>query len=341
MKSVLFTFDYELFLGNRSGNVKECLLDPTSRLLELFQHYGFKAVFFVDTVYLMRLQDIAATYAEAARDLADIQVQMAAIVEQGHTVFPHIHAHWLDAVYMPSKNEWSLENTRYYQFSSVPTEVQELLFEKSMQIIRSLAGSVEQNYKVDAYRAGGWSIQPFSHFKPHFLKYGIMHEFSVIPGKYHFSDAHVFDFRTASRNSSIYQFSDDPCVEDKAGPFTEWTISTLTMTRFEKWINFKVGGLIQRFGKIEKRKGTTVSSVIKEEGDSYGTKDKIRTTASFEGLNPFIFRKYISAIRKSCYFQFISHPKLITNRDFYLIEKLFSSLKNKYQIETDFRKIIS
>src|SRR6202012_2404972 len=104
---------------------------------------------------------IAAAYTMAAKDLAAIEEQLTQIVSEGHAVFPHIHAHWLDAVYMPDKNEWSLENIRYYQFSSVPAEQQKGLFDSSMEIITALTQAAGRGYKADAYRAGGWSIQPF------------------------------------------------------------------------------------------------------------------------------------------------------------------------------------
>jgi peptidoglycan/xylan/chitin deacetylase (PgdA/CDA1 family) len=341
LKTVLFTFDYELFLGARSGKAKDCIIDPTRRLLDLFKRYDFTAVFFVDTTYLMRLQEIAGTYKEAAKDLADINEQLILAARQGHAIFPHIHSHWLDAKYLPVENEWTLENTRYYQFSSVPQEQQQYLFDRSMQIIDSLASLAAVNHKTDAYRAGGWSIQPFSHFRPYFVKYGIVHEWSVMPGKYHFSDAHTFDFRDAPIKEPVYQFNEDPCLEDRGGPFTEWTISTLSMTHWERWINFKIGGLLRRLGKMPFPKGNTVSSVIKEEGDIYSKKDRTRVIASFEGLNLFTLKKYLYIIRRSAYFQFISHPKLITSFEFAIVERLFRSLKRNCEIQTDFRKVPS
>lgn len=337
-KLVLFTFDYELFLGDRSGTVKDCLIEPTRRILDLFRHFGFKAVFFIDTVYLLRLQEMAAQYPGALADWAALQQQLTTIAQQGHFLFPHIHAHWLDAVYSPAQNEWSLKNTRYYQFSSLPAAQQQSLFGRSVQMILSIAGPVVPGYRVDAYRAGGWSIQPFSHFRPHFLEQGIAHEWSVIPGKYHFSDAHEFDFRTAPAQEPVYHFDKDICQEEKQGPFTEWTISCLTLSRLERWIDFKVSGLLRRIRRKEASKGSTVASVIREEGDAFGNKNTVRIIASFEGLNPFRLIKYRAAIRKSGYYHFISHPKMVNAYEFKMVEKLFRSLRKEPSIETDFRK---
>jgi hypothetical protein len=191
---------------------------------------------------------------------------------------------------------------------------------------------------VDAYRAGGWSIQPFNHFRPYFLQYGITHEWSVMPGKYLLSDAHAFDFRQAPVQKPVYRFNEDPCLEDRSGPFTEWTISSLRMTRVEKWVDFKINGLLKRMGKRPKPKGATVSSMTSEEGDEYSNGNYTRIIASFEGLNPLTLKKYLTAIGQSGYYHFISHPKLITPFEFSMIKKLFTGLKRNGGIQTDFRK---
>jgi len=336
-RTVLFTFDYELFLGLRSGTVKECMIEPTSRLLELFGKYGYKAIFFVDTTHLLRLEEIAPTYPAAAADLESVQHQLREVLRQGHSVFPHIHAHWLDAKYLPDHNEWSLENTRFYQFSSLQPDEQQRLFDHSMHTLRSLTAQAAPDHVIDSYRAGGWSIQPFEHFKPFFLRHGIAHEWSVIPGKYHFSDAHYFDFRKAPASLPVYHFEQDPALQDERGRFTEWTISTLRMSSLDKWFNFKVSGLLHRTGKMGPRRGSTVSATTRESGNIYETRGNTLLTASFEGLNPFILRKYRSAIRKTNYFQFISHPKLLSAYELGMTNKLLKALK-KENIQTDFRK---
>jgi peptidoglycan/xylan/chitin deacetylase (PgdA/CDA1 family) len=64
-RTVLITFDYELFLGEQSGIVHQCLIEPTNKLLDCLNKYAFKAVFFIDTVYLLRLKEVSAEYDRA------------------------------------------------------------------------------------------------------------------------------------------------------------------------------------------------------------------------------------------------------------------------------------
>jgi hypothetical protein len=339
-KLLLITFDYELFLGERSGNVQQCLIDPTDKLLASLGKYAFKALFFIDTVYILHLKEMAEKHRVARADLDAITRQLIQLVKNGHEIHPHIHPHWMDATYDPVINEWSLREKRYYTFASISNDMQKNLFEQSVNFIRSVLNLANSNQSVDSYRAGGWSIQPFENFRPFFIQYGIKHEWSVIPGKYQLSDAHGFDFREAPIIRRIYRFDTDPCHSNINGPFTEWTISSITMNRFEKWIDFKVSGLLQRLGKRAAFKGRTVSSVISDQGDNRIRKNQKRIIASFEGLNPFTLKKYLSAIRKARYFQFISHPKLISPYEFKMIEKLFRKLKRGNDIKTNFREAI-
>jgi peptidoglycan/xylan/chitin deacetylase (PgdA/CDA1 family) len=339
-KLLLITFDYELFLGERSGIVKECLIDPTDKLLACLGKYAFKALFFIDTVYILRLKEMAEKHRVARADLEAITNQLIQLVNNGHEIHPHIHPHWMDAIYDPESNEWNLREKRHYTFASVSEDKRAALFDESVSLLKSVLEMADRIQPIDSYRAGGWSIQPFENFRSLFLQFGIKHEWSVIPGKYQFSDAHGFDFREAPIVRRVYRFDTDPCHSNTNGPFTEWTISSITMNRFEKWIDFKVSGLLQRLGKRAAFKGRTVSSVISEQGDNRIRKNQKRIIASFEGLNPFTLKKYLSAIRKARYFQFISHPKLISPYEFMMIEKLFGILKRRNDIKTDFREAI-
>ena len=54
-KKILLTFDYELFLGAKSGSVDNCLIVPTDMLLDVMERHQTKAIFFVDTTYIMRM----------------------------------------------------------------------------------------------------------------------------------------------------------------------------------------------------------------------------------------------------------------------------------------------
>jgi hypothetical protein len=337
-KLLLITFDYELFLGEQSGSVQECLINPTNRLLECMSRHGLKSYFFVDTVYLLRLKEMAERHPSSKTDLDLVISQLVQLVKSGHEIYPHIHPHWVDATYDSKANQWNLGEKRYYTFASITSEKQSSLFEQSVHIIQSILKLANREQSVDSYRAGGWSIEPFKQFRTCFLQYGIKNEFSVIPGKYQFSDAHSFDFRQAPTTKPVYRFDEDTCREVQQGPFTEWTISSITMNRFETWFDFKISGMLKRLGKRPSYHGKGVSSNIRDEGDIYCKPNSKRIVASFEGLNPFTLEKYLFSLRKADYFHFISHPKLITSYEIKMIDRLFGKLQKDLHFQTDFRK---
>src|SRR5882757_1817531 len=98
-KSLLLTFDYELFLGKSSGSVQECMKQPTKLLQKVLSRHGVTAIFFVDTTYLLTVEKNAKKYAVCREDLEAVSKQVQELIMDGHYVFPHIHPHWLDAEY--------------------------------------------------------------------------------------------------------------------------------------------------------------------------------------------------------------------------------------------------
>jgi hypothetical protein len=340
-KLLLITFDYELFLGERSGSVQDCLISPTNKLMKILEKQNLKSYFFIDTAYLIRLKEAARDHPSAREDLESITAQLVQMVKYGHEIHPHIHPHWKDAVYDAKQNEWSLQNRRYYSFASLLTEQQAYLFDQSIATVRLILDIAKCDQPLDSYRAGGWTIQPFEYFRPLFIQYGIKYEWSVLPGKYQISDAHNFDFRNAPEHNPVYTFDLDPCKIDQKGPFKELTISSFSMNPYEKWLDFKISGLLQRLGQRPAFKGNTVSSIVREQGDNQCKAGFRREIASFEGLNQFRIRKYLSDIRTKEYVHFISHPKMLTNFEFKMIDRFLDKLNRDSKIQTNFRELLA
>jgi len=71
-KTLLFTFDYELFLGERSGDVIESVITPTQDVLNILDEYKIKAIFFVDTTWLIKLKELSTIYPACKKKLQHI-----------------------------------------------------------------------------------------------------------------------------------------------------------------------------------------------------------------------------------------------------------------------------
>ena len=213
-KFLLNTFDYELFLGERSGTVENCLIIPTEKILRLLNKNHITGVFFIDTTYLIRLKDTADKFMPAKNDYNKIVLQIRTMIKSGHYVFPHIHPHWLDAVYNEIENQWDLSNISKYRFHNISIQERELLFETSLNILHEIIHESKPDYKIDSYRAGGWTIQPFEDYKPFFLQYNIKFDFSVLPGFSEITTAQHFDFRKIP-GKNIYRFENDIINEEE------------------------------------------------------------------------------------------------------------------------------
>src|ERR1700739_4165441 len=263
-KNLLLTFDYELFLGARSGTVDSCIIIPTKKILEILEFYKIaNAIFFVDTTYLIKLKE--STNDNCKKDFQKIANQIKEIVAAGHYVFPHLHPHWLDAKYLENINQWDLSDTKKYSFSFINSSERKSLFVQSIKILEEIIGP-QQEW---GYRAGGWCIQPFTDFKPFFEEHKIWYEFSVLTGYSCVSDFQNFNFMKMP-DLNYYKFNDDVLVEDKDGKFTELPISGVKVSLVNKILNKVFIKYLYRKGIINYGDGLSTTSASKKESKSGG-----------------------------------------------------------------------
>jgi len=152
-KHLLFTFDYELFLGERSGNVIDSVIEPTQHILNLLEEYNIKAIFFVDTTWLIKLKELSENCPACKNKLQLISSQIINIIKQGHDVFPHLHPHWMDAVYDPKKDEFNLQDITHYRINQLNQEEIKNIFDSSIAILQEIIHSDFPNYKINGFRA--------------------------------------------------------------------------------------------------------------------------------------------------------------------------------------------
>ncbi len=334
-RNLLLSFDYELFLGTKSGTVEKCLLEPTYILIDLFEKYNIKnAVFFVDTTYLIRLKNEAASACKT--DFLLIMEQLQLLIKKGHYVFPHIHPHWQDAIYQPVQNQWSLKDYTKYRFHKVSDEEKKFLFDESIKILEAIIYPVNKDYKINSYRAGGWSIQPFTDFKPFFEQYGIVNEFSVVPGFRNLSDAQYFDF-TAAPSKRIYRFENDPLIESVNGNFKEYTISTFEVSSSAYLLNKIWGKYLWKTGQRSIGNG---SGVVMPARSDQGRKETLGSDnsemISIELLTKVKLHAYKIFLRNNSYMHFISHPKMLSSHNIKTFASFLRFACGKYNLITDF-----
>lgn len=220
-KRIILSFDYELFFGDKSGTVQRTLIQPTNLLLDQMDSVGFKGNFFVD--YMM-LKYLALENDERCKDdYQAIVEQLKDMIRRGHRAELHIHPHWVDAKYK-GDGTWNFKEFRHYGLDSFKYEEVTDMFVEGTQLLEAIAHKVDPTYKIIAFRAGGWAVQPFEMLVEGFKKTGIKIDSSVAKGVAIEKDNTIVDF-TKAPSKCLYRFSSDVCREDANGCFIEVPIS--------------------------------------------------------------------------------------------------------------------
>lgn len=345
IKKLLVTFDYELFLGKRSGKVDSCLIIPTNKILKVVEEYGLKAIFFVDTTHLLKLKEYSNKYDLCKRDLERIEKQILQMIDKGCYVYPHIHPHWLDAEYILQSNEWNLTNIKRYRFEQLQKSEQHSLFSESHFYLTDLIRQHNPTYNCDMYRAGGWSLQPFENFETLFRQYGYTYESSVLSGFYSFTKAQYFDF-SIHPSKPIYRFEEDPCKEVMDGTFVEFTNQCIEVSTQKElfnrfWIKLlrhitKDHGFGRGVGQNETP--TPTSFPASKKGIRLGGSN--HEYISIENMSAIKNSTYKEFFNQHDYMMFVSHPKMVTNHNLYCFRRFIESVSHKHLFETDFKRMI-
>ena len=225
-KKIILSFDYELFFGDRSGSIKNTLINPTRMLLDSMDDIGAKGSFFVD--YLM-LKRMLAECEETKAEAAIIIEQLQEIVSRGHRIELHLHPHWWDAKNI--KGRWDFSDYSRYRLCSFSEPDITRMFEEGTNFLEDVARKVVKAYKVIAFRAGGWAVFPFDLLKKGFEKSGIKVDSSIMRGSLIRTPYYELDFRNTP-NYDIYRFSDNVMAVDDKGCFKEVPISSLQFNCF-------------------------------------------------------------------------------------------------------------
>lgn len=342
-KYLILTYDYELFLGRRSGTVAQCQIIPTEKTLIILKKHNAKAVFFTDTLQLVKLKELALSgNLHAQKDYALLKEQFEKIISQGHYIYPHIHTHWLDAVYDASSHQWNLSDVSRYRFHQCNAEQRKEVFHQSVEILKEIILPANPGYKSDGFRAGGWCIQPFSDFRELFIEQGIKYEMSVLPGFFSFTNAQYFDF-TDCPDKNIYRFEEHECIEKENGRFVQLTVSSVPFTFAHRLLDriwLKLSPHLIKNNLPASGNGHASQPVIprpKTKKPGFDVMQNFKQRIAVELLTPVSMPLYKSFLRKNEYMHFLSHPKMITRHHHLLFEKFLDYAYKHFEVVTDFK----
>lgn len=228
-KTHLFlTADYELFLGPRTGTVNACLLKPAEELARLGERHQKPVIFFVDAMYVHALEKNASHAPELRAELTQIQDQLQHFLRRGHHVQLHLHPQWLDAHY--ANGTWAFRHLERYSLAQLSSEEDPTRWDtvegcitQGKRLLESISNVAIPDYRITSFRAGGLCLQPFDKIRMALKRNNLLIDSSVAPHMRHTNGARAYDYRTCPRKD-LWRFSENPCVEDPNGDFTEMPV---------------------------------------------------------------------------------------------------------------------
>ena len=208
-KKIILSYDYELFFGDKSGTVQKTLIEPTNRMMDAMEEVEARGNFFID--YLM-FKYIGKNHDERSqKDLLLLREQVKDMVRRGHRIELHLHPHWVDAKYN-GDGTWDYSDYTHYMLSTFSEDEIRTMFVEGVGYLEALAREVQPDYKIVAFRAGGWAVQPFSMLRPGFIDAGIVVDSSSSSGAYNPKKDQAYDFRMMP-GKTMYHFDNDVVKE--------------------------------------------------------------------------------------------------------------------------------
>ena len=161
---------YHLYQDD-STNMKKYLdsiikRDPAARdkISIILTYPGVKAVFFIDVLFLIRLEE------EKLHDqYAQVKNNIQELIKDGHDIELHLHPHWIDAKYDVKKGIWNLKDNKNYRVHRVSKNLRIKLFSDAYHLLDKIGKEVKWDFKITSFRAGGLCLQPFKDFEPLFI----------------------------------------------------------------------------------------------------------------------------------------------------------------------------
>lgn len=308
-KKVILSFDYELFFGERSGTVEKSIIIPTRRILETMDRYKMKGNFFIDYLMFVRLE---CNDDERSRsDLNLLKHQVKDIVRRGHRIELHMHPHWLDAKYN-GDGTWDYSDYSHYMLSSLSDDEICQLFIKGVEYFHRLVHDIDPSYRICAFRAGGWAIQPFEKLKSAFRAANIKIDSSAAHGIYNLQEDQRYDFRHMP-DKAFYRFEDDVCIENGSGQFLE-----IPITSFHRGVGYMLIDKLFRIFHVLDRQ-TDGSHQRKAGVSNFKIRKSDKLSSDFKSMFTLSGVSCVSALcslffhKKQYCYCYIDHPKDFTS----------------------------
>ena len=227
---VAVTVDYETWHPVPPGrriDWEEDVFRPADRFLDLFDGHGVPLTFMAEMgEYFWLVENEPAT----ARRM---EAQWSEAIRRGHDVQLHLHPSWLPGSGVRRDgDDWSWDFTRA-KANDYPGDLGELIGRCVAALKAALVGA-NPEYRVTAFRAGAYQVQPFRRLYKALAANGILCDTSVYAGG--ISPGRGYDFTLAySRHQPYFANACDPQLKAAPAERAIVEIPIFTFRSGERW----------------------------------------------------------------------------------------------------------
>ena len=326
---IILTSDYEVW-GDGSGCVEQCVIKPTSQILNIANKYKAPVTFFFDVCEYWAFEQIEkrGDFENDYRPATMMKRQLQEAIKHNHDVQLHFHPQWLSYQFI-SNQLWKLD-FRYWRLSKVNDFHNsdwdlEKLFIKGKETLEEMFSRIKSDYIVNAFRAGAWCIQPEKEVIKAMKSAGISVDSTVAPGLRFDDGMTVYNFTNSPVIQPYWRFSDNVQTLDANGQIIEVPISTVKVTLIRRlyYLVLKILLNIRRTpekctqlkGEINRAGYKKIESIKKLIGSSHRMLNFSDATSAQEMiyLCKTIMKNYGNSELEEIPIVVISHPKTFGN----------------------------
>jgi hypothetical protein len=316
--TILYSADYELYLGENFLPEVEVLVEPTTALLAACERMRVPLTLFCDVACLWRYRDEGDdSFPEA------VEAQLKGALGRGHDVQAHIHPHWLHA---------RRENGRWHAppdtFALGALEDPAPLLARAKAYLEELLQPVDPSYSCIAFRAGCYGIQPgFQRLFAALRETGYEVDSSIVPGLVLRNEISRVDFRGwrwPEKSGLVYDVYEVPIATARFGP----------PDALFRWLNRPAprelrGRTIQAASGV---KAPFLSGLFRLYPLELG-----RNTRRLEKIT----RRYLRRVGKDVEFALSCHPKAVDEPELDALAAYHDWLRRSYDVEAlTFRELV-
>ena len=157
---VLYSGDYEVWLGGNYLPESEVLIEPTRDTLDTFDMLGVPVTLFADLLCVWRYRELG--FNEFPEQ---VDSQLREIVRRGHDVQMHLHPHWPKTdieVRQDGTSHYDVDGEWIYPGPHMSSIYEFMLhyLTRGKIYLTDLLNQVDKEYRCVAYRAGAYGIMP-------------------------------------------------------------------------------------------------------------------------------------------------------------------------------------